>query len=330
MKNKTVASVFLTATIGLASAFSTQAAEYSLKLGVVTPTQHPHSLSALEFAKLVDEKTQGKVEVKVYDNGSLGSNPELLDGVQTGIIDMSVNTPGGLATYSSVTGILELPYLFSSKEHMMKVTRGPIGAEISKTYLDDTGIEILGYFGGAQRNMITKSKKIDSFDDLKGMKMRTWEWDVMLNWWDSLGALGAVVAFPEVYTALQTGVVDGAENEFTTFTTARWAEVGKYVAMTQHNITVRPLIVNAKKLAKLPVELQQAIRDAAKEAADFDVKLEGQLDEENMAKLKADYGVVFTNPDKKPFIEASVKVINDFAKQKNIETLAAKIINSAE
>lgn len=329
MKNKTIVALF-SLSIGLASTFAAQAAEYTLKLGVVTPTKHPHSVSAREFAKLVAEKTQGKVEIKVFDNASLGSNPELLDAVQTGIIDMSVSTPGVLASYSAVTGILELPYLFSSKKHMMDVTRGPIGAEISKTYFEDTGVEILSYFGGAQRNMITKSKKIESLADLKGMKMRTWQWDVMLNWWDSLGALGAVVAFPEVYTALQTGVVDGAENEFTTFTTARWAEVGKYVAMTEHNITVRPMIINAKKLAKLPNNFQLAIRDAAREAADFDVRLEGELDEKNMLKLKSDYAVVFTHPDKTPFIEASLKVINKFAKEKNIEGLTAKIIGTAK
>lgn len=317
------------AAAGLFFAGTASAADVTLKLGVVTPTGHPHSISAREFAKLVSQKTNGEVEVTVSDNGALGSNPELLDAVQTGIIDFTISTPGVMAEYSAVTGILELPYVFSGKEHMMAVTRGAIGDEISATYKADSGIEILGYLGGAQRNMITTKATVAKMDDLSGLRMRTWEWDVMLNWWKGLGAIGAVVSFPEVYTALQTGVVDGAENEFSTFTTARWAEVAKNVSLTQHSITVRPLVGNARKLGKLSAVHQKAIREAAKEAADFDVALEGRMDEENMAKLKADYGVKFTSPDKGPMIKASSAVIKQFAKDKGLEDVAGKIAAAA-
>ncbi len=300
-----------------------------LKLGVVTPTDHPHSISAREFARIVEERTNGQVTVQVSDNGSLGSNPELLDGVQTGVIDLTISTPGVMAEYSALTGILELPYLFVSKEHMMNVTRGPIGKNIADVYAEDTGVQIIGYFGGAQRNMIAESP-ITSIEDLKGMKMRTWEWSVMLNWWKSLGAIGSVVAFPEVYTALQTGVVDGAENEFTTFTTARWAEVVQNVTLTQHNITVRPLVINAKKLASLPADIQNIILETGLEVANFDVELEGELDQKNMEKLRADYNVVYHNVDKTPFIDASEKIIQDFAKEKGIEALAEDIKQAAQ
>lgn len=329
MKTKTILSTLvLGATLAwTATAF---AADFTLKLGVTTPTDHPHSISSREFAKLVDEKTGGKVRVRVFENASLGSNPELLDGVKTGVIDMTVNTPGVLAEYHPVTGLLELPYLFADKKHMMTVTRGEIGQEISNTYSENTGIRILSYFGGAQRNMITAKNPINSVADLSGVKMRTWEWEVMLNWWKSLGAIGSVVAFPEVYTALQTGVVDGAENEFTTFTVARWAEVAKNVALTQHNITVRPMVISEKSLAKLPEDLQKALKEAALEAADFDVNLEGELDEKNMAKLKADYGVKFTEPDKAPFIEKSVATLKAFAAEKNITPLLDSILAASK
>lgn len=329
MKIKTlIGSVMLSSTlIWTASAF---AAEFTLKLGVTTPSDHPHSISSREFARLVKEKTDGKVRVRVFENASLGNNPELLDGVKTGVIDMCVNTPGVLAEYHSTTGLLELPYLFANKKHMMTVTRGDIGKEIADDYSKNTGIRIVGYFGGAQRNMITSTKAINSIDNLSGVKMRTWEWDVMLNWWKSLGAIGSVVSFPEVYTALQTGVVDGAENEFTTFTVARWAEVAKNIALTQHNITVRPLVISEKSLAKLPADLQQAVKDAALEAADFDVKLEGELDEKNMAKLKSDYGVNFTEPDKGPFIERSVAILKAFANEKGITDLLDKILAASK
>lgn len=308
---------------------SALAAEVTLKFGVATPSGHPHSQSAVEFAKRVAEKTGGAIEVKVFDNGSLGSNPELLDGVKTGAVDFTISTPGVMGEYSKGFGLLEVPYIFASKEHMMKVTRGEIGARMAEEYKSAAGIEVLGYLGGAQRNMITTKTAIGSMEDLKGLKMRTAEVKVLLDWWDALGATGSVVAFPEVYTAMQTGVVDGAENEFTTFTTARWAEVAKNIALTEHAITVRPLVGSAANLAKLSPEQQSAIRDAAKEVADWDVELEGKLDEENKAKLAADFGVTYTTPDKAPMLAASSAIIKAFADETGVSDLADKIAAAA-
>jgi tripartite ATP-independent transporter DctP family solute receptor len=330
MELKTVMAALATTTAGLAISISAHAADVSLKLGVATPTDHPHSVSAREFAKLVSEKTGGAVEVTVSDNGALGSNPELLDAVQTGIIAFTISTPGVMAEFSPAFGMLELPYIFASKDHMMAVTRGEIGAGMGETYKGETGIEVLSYMGGAQRNMITTKATIASMDDLSGLKMRAPEIKEMLDWWSALGALGSVVAFPEVYTAMQTGVVDGAENEFTTFTTARWAEVAKNISLTQHAITVRPLVGNAAKIDGLSAEHQTAIREAAQEAADFDVTLEGELDVENMEKLKADFGVTITEPDKGPMIEASAGVIEAFAANNGLEDLAAAISAAAK
>lgn len=329
MKLMTFTKAALVTASALAISSAAFAQDVTLKLGVVTPTDHPHSISAREFARLVEEKTDGAVVVTVSDNGALGSNPELLDAVQTGIIDFTVSTPGVLAEYSAGMGILELPYVFASIDHMMAVTRGEIGQQMGADYEDATGVAVLGYFGGAQRNMITTSATINGVEDLEGLKMRTWEWSVMLDWWSGLGALGSVVAFPEVYTALQTGVVDGAENEFTTFTTARWAEVAKNVSLTQHSITVRPFIGNAAAIAELTEDQQTAVREAAIEAADFDVALEGELDMKNMAALAADYDVVFTEPDKAPLIAASAAVIETFAADEGIEDLAAAIAAAA-
>lgn len=330
MKRRTVSATLLAAVAVATMNLPGLAAEVTLKFAVATPTGHPHSLSALEFAKKVFESTDGAVEVKVFDNGSLGSNPELLDGVKTGAVDFTISTPGVMGEYSAGFGLLEVPYIFASIDHMMAVTRGPIGAQMAAEYLEVSGVEVLGYLGGAQRNMITSKKAINTIADLRGMKMRTAEVKVLLDWWNALGAVGAVVSFPEVYTALQTGVVDGAENEFSTFTSAKWAEVAKNIALTEHAITVRPLISNAAKLQSLTAEHQQAIRSAALDIADWDVALERRLDEENRAQLEADYGVTFTTPDKAPLLEASAEVIRSFAAETGAEELAALIADAAK
>jgi TRAP-type C4-dicarboxylate transport system substrate-binding protein len=126
MKKLILTGIIMAVALLMAGLPCTSAADYSFKLGVVTPTDHPHSISSREFAKLVEERSGGRVKISIFDSGKLGSNPELLDGVKTGVIDICVNTPGVMAAYYPVTGLLELPYLFTSKEHMMKVTRGPI------------------------------------------------------------------------------------------------------------------------------------------------------------------------------------------------------------
>lgn len=321
--------VLVALTAGLLVTTATNAADFTLRLGVVTPTDHPHSISAREFERLVEERSGGRIDVAVHDNGTLGSNPELLDGVKTGAIDLCINTPGVMAEYNNVTGILELPYVFESIEHMLAVTRGDIGADIAERYEEATDMAILSYFGGAERNMITSGKAIESIDDLAGLKMRTWEWDVILGWWSAMGASGAVVAFPETYSALQTGVVDGAENEYSTFTSARWAEVAPYIALTQHNVTVRPMVMNSASLERLPEDLQAIVRQAALDAADFDVALERELDQKNKAILESEFGVTYTSPDKTPFIERSIPVIEGFAAQEGVTELAQQIRDAA-
>lgn len=332
LQNKVVHSIVTGASAVMlvaAMCIPVQAADVNLKIGVATPPGHPHTISAMKFAELVAAKSDGEAEVKVFHSGSIGNNKELAASVKTGTIDFSILTPSLLANYSeeSALGLFEIPYMWASKKHMMDVTRGSIGKKIAADYKKASGIEILGYAGGAQRNMITK-KPINSIDDLKGIKMRTWQDQIQLDWWDSLGAVGAVVPFPEAYSALQTGTVDGAENEFSTFTNARWAEVAKNIALTQHSITVRPIVGNAKKIDGYSAKVQSAIREAGEEVATFDVELEGRLDAENKAKLVSDYGVNFTEPNKAPLIEASSSVLKKVAADRGISALAEQIANA--
>ncbi|MCD6472349.1 TRAP transporter substrate-binding protein [Candidatus Aerophobetes bacterium] len=213
---------------------------------------------------------------------------------------------------------------------MVKVTQGPIGKQIADIYRKKTGIIILGYFGGAERNIITKNKPIWAIDNLKGLKMRTWEWSTMVNWWKALGAIPCVVAFTEVYTALQTGVVDGAENEFTTFDVNKWAEVCKYVARTQHNFTVRPLIIGENQLKHLPADLQAIIIKAGADASDYALQLETSMDHANKEMLKKKYGLRFTEPFKQDFIDRSLPILRGYGKKIRREDVLNQIVELAK
>ena len=322
-----VCAVALPATLMAAGVSETKPDVVEWKIGLATPPGHPHTLGAEYLANLLEERSEGRLSVRVHHSGELGSNPELMDEVKQGVVTMTVNTPGHMAEYDTISGIglFELPYLLNSLEHRAKVVHGEIGQYVADVYLKNTGMRILGYFGGAQRNFITK-KPIRSISDFEGLTMRTWSWDVILHWHESLGALPAVLPFTEVYTALQTGVADGAENEFTTFIVSKWAEPCSYIAMTQHNITVRPLVINENTLSQLPEDLQEIVIQAGKDASAYAEQLEISLDEKNIDVLREDYNIEFTYPDKTPFIERTIPIIRSYAAKQGLSDLADRII----
>ena len=301
-------------------------AEYTFNLALVTPADHPHTIASRKFADLVEDGSKGKIVIRVFDSASLGSNPELLDGIHMGIIDFAISTPSILAEFDPTPGIFGLPYLFKNIEHMLSVTRGNIGTQIKKIYQRNTGIKILSYAGGSQRHMISKSP-IRSIKDLEGQQMRTMEWEVSVQWWKALGANPTVLPFNEVYTALQTGVVDGGENEFPSFTINRWAEPAKYIALTRHIIAVRPLIMNGKKFNSLPSGLQTVVQNAANEAADYDIQLETSVEFELKQQLEDDFGVEFIELNIEPFIERSLPVINSFGKDSDLDVFIDQIVD---
>ncbi|MHA3980835.1 TRAP transporter substrate-binding protein [Halovulum sp. GXIMD14794] len=309
--------------MSLASAIA-QGAEITWRASNSQAPDHPLTIATHNFAEKVAELTDGRMEIKVFHSSHLSGNE--IDHLKTGSLQSGIVTPSRLAQFDPSFAILEIPYLFRSYEHMIAVTRGPIGDRLAKDIEAESGLVLLGYFGGAARNMITVDHPIESIDDLEGMKMRTFQSDTMINWWADLGAIGAVVPFAEVYPALQTGVVDGGENEFSTFTTARWAEVAKDIAITEHNFTVRPMVASADAFYSLPEDIQAAVLEAAREAAEEDVALQRELDATNLARLEGEFSVTVSRPDKTPFIERSQATIQTFAESNDIEDLATEII----
>ena len=301
-------------------------AEYTFNLALATPADHPHTVSSRKFAELVEDGSEGKIIIRVFDSASLGSNPELLDGIHTGMIDFVISTANTMAEFDPTVGVFGLPYLFKNIAHMLSVTRGDIGTEIKKLYERNTGIKILSYAGGSQRHMISKTP-IKSIKDLKGQQMRTVEWDFYVKWWKALGASPTVIPFNEVYTALQTGVVDGGENEFPSFSINRWAEPAKYIALTQHLIAVRPLIMNGKMFNSLPKDLQMVLQNAADKAADYDIQLETTAELELKQQLEDDFGVEFIELDLQPFMELSLPLIKTFGNDTGLNIFIDQIID---
>lgn len=320
----TVGFVFMLAFI-LCAAPAVFSAEV-LRYGCVQNIEHVYNKGAQKLANLVAEHSNGQIKIEIYPDSRLGTNPEMMDAVKTGMLAMGQFPPGTLGAYDKRMSILSLYYLFENFDAMRKALRSPAMQKLAEMYHEKTGVRILGYFGGLERNVITRNKPIWSMEDLKGLKMRAWEWKPAVRWWKDLGAIPSVMSFKEVYTGLQTGVVDGAENEFATFDKSKWAEVCKYVARTQHIFTIRPVVIYENRFRKLSENLKKILTESMAEASEYELSLAGVMNNALAEKLKMKYGLKFTEPAKGPFVEISRKLYLDYAEEVGVKDIAAKII----
>jgi tripartite ATP-independent transporter DctP family solute receptor len=306
------------------------AQEVTLRAGIMVSKDYPFTKGAQYFADKVKERTNGRVKVDVYSDGVLGSEIEMFEQVRKGALDLVVTSPGNLAPFFKEMDLLDLPFLFKDHAHRDAVANGPVGKRYAENIEKKADVVVMGYFGGSVRNMICRSKVINSIDDIQGIKMRVWQSSVVIDTWKALGTVPSVVAYAEVYNALQTGVVECAENESLTFTTAKWAEAAKTVALTQHSITIRPFLLSARSLAKLSPADQEVVRAAGREASAYEVKLEVEQDKVARDLLVSKYGIKLTTPEQKPFIERSEAVRQGFAKSVGAESTLQEIYGLAK
>lgn len=301
-----------------------------LKAATALVPEHPNSKGVTRFAELVEERTNGRVKVQTYFGGELGSIPQLVDSVKNGVIDVCVANPGVLSQYWRPIQMFDFRYLYANVDNMLEVVNGPIGEEIATKFYEKTDMKIMNFHGGAERNFITSKRPIKSINDFKGLKIRSVEADYSIKWLNALGAVPEVVPFTEVYTALQSGVVDGAENEFLVFDRNKWAEVCKYVALTKHNYTVRFLIMGGPRFRQLPDDIQSVVVTAAKEAGEYAIAEQVKLEDEKKQELIAKYGIEYTKPDLRAFLNISEKVTEEYVDAIAMQEIYKKMLEIRE
>jgi len=297
-----------------------------LKYGCVQNIDHPYNLGAKKLAEVVSEKTGGEVTVEIYPDSRLGSNSAMIDQVNAGMLAMGQFPPGTLGTYDKRISILSLYYLFNNFDEMKAALSSAPMKKLADQYLEKTGIRVLGYFGGMERNIITRKTAVKTIDDMKGLKMRAWSWKPAVEWWKMMGAIPAVMSFKEVYTGLQTGVVDGAENELGTFDKSKWAEICKYISLTQHIYTIRPVVINEGKFKQLSSDQQAALTEAMAQAQEYQLDMAKHLNVELKDKIEKKYEITFTEPEKGPFIKVSRELALDYAKEVGAEEIIKQLM----
>jgi len=295
-----IASGFLTlGTVGMGVA-----APVTLKLAHVVSTSAPYHIGAIEFAKLVDQKTKGQVKIEIYPGGQLGKGErECIEGLQIGTIDLVATSTGPVGGFVPQMLVVDLPFLFRDNRHVDKVLDGPIGEGLLKD-LSKAGIKGLAFWENGFRNLTNNKRPVNKPEDVKGLKLRTMENEVHMDAFRTLGADPTPMTWGEVYTSLQQGVIDGQENPINIIRTHKIYEVNKNLALTGHVYSPALLLMNEKKLKSLPGDQQKALMAAAKEAAKFERKFIRDNEAKMLEELKG-FGMQVTTPDKKLFQKAT-------------------------
>lgn len=259
--------VKLLASVTVAAALAVPAvAETRLKLAHVANTEHPIHFAAMTFARVAGDLSGGELNVRIFPSSQLGKAKEALEGIQLGTVDISMDSIGSLSGFHPVAGVESMPYLFRDADHYMEVWNGPVGAEIKELIAKEANFAIMGHLYRGSREL-TSNKRVGSIDDLAGLKIRVTPIKERLETWKAFGASPTPMAWSEVFTALQQGVIEAQENPIAAIHAEKLAEVQKYLVLTSHMANGFTFVMNAERFADMPKEHQIALRGAALAAA---------------------------------------------------------------
>lgn len=273
-----------------------------LKLGHVWPDSEIQAQAVEKFKEEVEKLTDGKLEIQIYGNGTLGDDNELVEGLDIGTTDIWVGGAGVLSSASETAQIFTVPFMFDSQEHFETVYNGEVGQEIAESITKESGARILSYLSRGAR-MITANKEIKTPDDLAGLKIRVPDSPVFVKSFEALGAAPSPMAFGEVFTALQQGVIDGQENPLSLIYNSKFNEVQDYVIKTAHVREPITIVISDAMFNSLSGDFQDALMKAANGEAKSYTAEEVSTGEKKYLKLLEEEGMTVIEPDLSAFQE---------------------------
>ncbi|WP_084159889.1 TRAP transporter substrate-binding protein [Pelosinus sp. UFO1] len=304
----TMAAVFLIGTIlagcgGQKTSTQQPAAgpKYKLKLATQLPESHPIAAAAILYAKKVKEKSNGEIEITVFNNGTLGQERDLVEGMKIGTVDMANVNSALMTSFAPRWQVFSLPYLFQSEEHMYKVVNGPIGQQLFKE-IEPSGLKGLAYQWSGFRSITTKKGPVNVPEDLKGLKIRTMPAKTMVDGINAMGGIATPMDQGAVYNALQSGILDGWENNPATVLSFKMNEVCPYFSYTNHFAAPNILLISQKSWAKLSPEAQKVLMEVSAESQKDESEIFQKTEKDVVEKLKA-AGMKFNDVNTTPFFE---------------------------
>jgi tripartite ATP-independent transporter DctP family solute receptor len=317
----TLAALLTTAAFaGAASA----ACEITLRSSDTHPAGYPTVAAVEHMHGLLKERSGGRLCIEVFPSAQLGEEKDTIEQTKFGVIDMNRVSMGPFNNLVEETKVVSLPFIFRSTDHMHRVMDGPIGDEILAAF-EPHGFVGLAYFDGGSRSFYNKQRPIRSIEDMAGLKIRVMQSDVFVDMMTAMGANATPMPFGEVYSGIQTGVIDGAENNWPSYESTGHFEVAGYYTLNQHLIVPEVLVMSKLSFDKLSAEDQALVRQAAKDSIPVNRQLWAEREAVSEAKVRAAGVEVIDDIDKTPFIEAMVPVYQKHANTPKLQSLVERI-----
>jgi tripartite ATP-independent transporter DctP family solute receptor len=295
----------------------------NLKLGHALDINHPVHKAMVFWADTLKKMTDGGILIKIYPGGQLGGEKELIEQLQMGTLDLTKVSSAGLEAFVPKMQILGMPYLFESNEHKWKVLKSPVGEELLSAGVD-RGLVGIGFYEAGERSFYTIKVPINKPSDLKNLKIRVIKSPMAIKLLETFGASPTPISWGELYTALQQGTVDGAENNSPSFVSARHYEVCKYFSLDKHTSPMDVVMAGKSTWDKLSDEDKAIMKETFDISVEYQKKLWDEVVKANFAKLDS-VGVKVIVPAQKPFVEAVQPMYEEYSKDRVVGPLIDKI-----
>lgn len=306
--------LFCAAAMLLLGASLAMAAPVQLKLGHIAEPDNPYGQGADHFAKLVKERSNGEIDIKVFPSSQLGDQRDLVEGLGLGSVDMTLTGTAVLGNFIPGMAVFDLPFIFRDVNHAYKAL-DTVGMEMAKQG-EKNGAITLAIWENGVRHMTNNKKPIRGPEDMKGLKMRVMEQPVYIDMMRALDASPTPMAMSELYTSLQKGTIDGQENPLAHIATKRFNEVQKHLSLTGHTYASEPLLISKRAWDKLTPEQQQILKQAAEDTRDWERQLCRDKEGEYLQKIRdAKTTEIVEDVDKEAFAKATRPAWDKYIKQ---------------
>ncbi|WP_316014117.1 TRAP transporter substrate-binding protein [Roseobacter sp. HKCCA0434] len=300
------------------------ACEVTLRSSDTHPEGYPTVTAVQHMGELLEERSDGRLCIEVFHSAQLGEEADTIEQTQLGVIDMNRVSLGPFNNIIEETKVFSLPYIFRSVDHMHRVVDGEIGQDILAEF-EEHDLVGLAYFDGGARSFYNSQKPITSIDDIEGMSFRVMQSDVFVDMVDALGGNATPMPYGEVYTSIQTGAIDGAENNWPSFESSGHYEVAGYYTLDEHLIVPEVLVMSKTAWDRLSAEDQELVRQAAKDAVPY-MREQWQAREAASEEQVRAAGVeIIEDIDKTPFIEAMGPVYDTHVTSDALRELVTRI-----
>lgn len=262
-----------------------------LRLGHDQTDGHPYDLAAERFADGVEAATGGALRIRIFPAAQLGDSPEQIEGLHLGTLDLALAAFSHASQFCPEFGLFGAPYLFEDAAHFAAVFDGEVGEILDRACQEHYAIRLLSTFTSGYRLLFNGRRPVESAADLEGLKIRVMGGEADALTWEALGAIPVPMPYSEVYSALQAGVIDGAENEPASILSNKFYEAAPYFAPTRHLVLPMGLFISEQTLDRLPEAQQQVLRDQARAAALWQRQLMAERNASALATMRDSFGV---------------------------------------